>query len=195
MNPLDTQTLSLFVVFFVPGFISLKVYDLFVPSEKRDFSKDLFEAISYSCLNFAILFWLISAIHSPGFQTSHPIAYYLIAFFVLFVAPIFWPILFLKALSIEFIRQRIIDPFLKPWDRLFSQKKSYWVIVHMRGGKKIGGKYSLQSYTSTYPADEQIYIEEVWRIDQKTGRFISRIPQTKGLMISSSHYVFLEFFQ
>ena len=30
---------ALFLVFFVPGFISLKVYDLFIPSERRDFSK------------------------------------------------------------------------------------------------------------------------------------------------------------
>lgn len=194
MNPFDSETLRLIIIFFVPGFISLKVYDLFVPGEKRDFSKDMFEAISYSCVNFAILFWLISTIHTVGFQADHPVSYYLAAIFVLFVAPIFWPIAFLKIISIRFIRKRIIDPFLKPWDKLFSQKKPYWVIVHLSGGRKIGGKYARRSYTSTYPAEEQIYLEEVWKIDQRTGRFISPIPQTQGLLISSKNYVFIELF-
>jgi hypothetical protein len=30
--------LTLFVIFFLPGFISMKVYDLLVPGERRDFS-------------------------------------------------------------------------------------------------------------------------------------------------------------
>ena len=30
-------TLALFLIFFIPGFITLKVYDLLVPGEARDF--------------------------------------------------------------------------------------------------------------------------------------------------------------
>ena len=47
-------TLGLFLIFFIPGFITLKVYDLLIPGEPRDFSKSLFDAIAYSSLNFRI---------------------------------------------------------------------------------------------------------------------------------------------
>jgi hypothetical protein len=195
MNPFESETLRLIFIFFVPGFISIKVYDLLVPTEKRDFSKDMFEAISYSCINFAILFWVIFEINSTEFQPAHPFLYYLATVFILFVAPIIWPIAFLRIISIGFIRKRIIDPFLKPWDRLFSRKRAYWVIVHLKGGRKIGGRYGRQSSSSSYPAEEQIYIEELWQIDQKTGRFIAPIPQTQGALISSKNYVFIELFR
>jgi hypothetical protein len=37
--------LALFLLVFVPGFLMIQVYDLLVPSPRRDFSKNLFEAI------------------------------------------------------------------------------------------------------------------------------------------------------
>ena len=54
----------------------------------------------------------------------------------------------------------------KPWDYVFSRRQAYWVIVHLRDGRKIGGRFDRKSFASSYPADEQIYIEEVWRLDE-----------------------------
>ena len=45
MDFMDVNQVVLFLIFFIPGFISLKVYDLFIPSERRDFSKSFFEAL------------------------------------------------------------------------------------------------------------------------------------------------------
>ena len=49
----------LFLLFFVPGFVSIKVFDLLVPDERRDFQSAVSEAIGYSALNFAVLAPLI----------------------------------------------------------------------------------------------------------------------------------------
>jgi hypothetical protein len=46
-------TLALSLIFFIPGFITLKVYDLLIPGEVRDFSKSLCDGGAYSSLNFA----------------------------------------------------------------------------------------------------------------------------------------------
>lgn len=51
----EGNSLLLFLIFFIPGFVSFKIYDLLVPGERRDFSKSAFDAIAYSALNFAIL--------------------------------------------------------------------------------------------------------------------------------------------
>jgi hypothetical protein len=63
----------------------------------------------------------------------------------------------------------------------------------MNGGASIGGKYGKNSFASSYPAEEQIYLEEVWQIDQMTGKFLSQVPRTHGLIISRKDYVFIEF--
>jgi hypothetical protein len=65
----NEQVLALFLVFFVPGFLSLKVYDLLVPGERRDFSRAAFDAVAYSALNFGVLLPLYRA-HAVRFVAS-----------------------------------------------------------------------------------------------------------------------------
>jgi len=43
MDIWQIDKLVLFLVFFIPGFISIRVYDSLVPSERRDLSKSLFD--------------------------------------------------------------------------------------------------------------------------------------------------------
>jgi hypothetical protein len=194
MNPFDSDTLRLILIFFVPGFISMKVYDLYVPSERRDFSKSLMEAVSFSCVNFAAMYWAIVAIHADNFPTNHPFWYYLASAGILFVAPIFWPILYSRTMSLPFFRKRTIHPTPKPWDYVFSKGESLWVIVHLRDGRRIGGRFDTQSFASSFPADEQIYIEEVWQLDSK-GRFKRKVDDSRGLIISREDFEAIEFFQ
>jgi hypothetical protein len=54
MDLWSIDRLTLFFLFFLPGFVSLKVYDLLVPGEMRDFSRAFFDALSYSALNFFV---------------------------------------------------------------------------------------------------------------------------------------------
>ncbi len=37
MNIWEADKLVLFLIFFIPGFVSIKVYDLLIPGEQRDF--------------------------------------------------------------------------------------------------------------------------------------------------------------
>lgn len=195
MDPFSEETVRLIFVFFVPGFISMKIYDMLVPSDRRDFSKSMLEAVSFSCINFAILYWPIVAIHSNDFQYLHQLWYYIISLVILFVFPIAWPFIFLRTLSLRLVRRKIIDPILKPWDRVFRQREDYWVVVHLKDGRMVGGRYGSKSTASSYPADEQIFIEEVWSIDQKSGTFLTRVDQTGGMLISKGDFEIIEFFK
>jgi hypothetical protein len=194
MNPFMSETIRLIFIFFMPGFISMKVYSLIVPSEPIDFSKSLLEAVSFSCLNFAILFAPIFAIHTGDFQLIHPIWYYIAAFIILLVAPVIWPILYSEIIATSFFKRRIIHPIHKPWDYVFSNKKPYWVIVHLKDGRRIGGLYMYNSFSSSYPASEQIYLEELWQLD-KEGKFIKKIEQSNGIIISADNFQSIELFQ
>ncbi|MFO0795308.1 MAG: DUF6338 family protein [Candidatus Brocadiaceae bacterium] len=184
----------LFLIFFIPGFISIKIYELLVPSKQRDYSKSLFEVIGYSSLNFAALLWLIILIHSANFYDQHKIRYFVLLFFIIFITPILWPVIFFRLSQWGPIAKYIIHPIKKPWDYVFSKRKVFWVIVHLKDKRKIGGKYGKNSFASSYPAEEQIYLEEVWKLDE-SGRFVEPIERSKGIIILNDEILSIEFFQ
>ena len=48
------------------------------------------------------------------------------------------------------------------------------MIIHLKDGRRIGGRFDENSSASSFPAKEQIYIEEVWELDE-SGKFINRL--------------------
>ena len=190
----DVNKLQLFLVFFIPGFISMKVYDLLVPGERRDFSKALVEAIGYSAINFALLSWLIIIIHANNFFALHKAWYFIGLVTILFVFPIAWPFIFLKLSEWKPVAKFIVHPVQKPWDWVFRKKESRWVIVHFTNGKRIGGRYDHKSFASSEPAEEQIYLEEVWQLDSNS-RFIKPIERSKGVVVLGKEISMIEFFE
>ena len=194
MDIWQVDKLVLFLAFFIPGFISLKVYDLLVPGERRDFSKSFPEAVAYSALNYAALSWLVDLILSGNFYDDHKTYYFLSLFLIMFVIPVLWPFVFLKLSSWAPIAKHVVrHPFPEPWDYVFGRREISWVIVHLKDGRRIGGKFGIDSFASSYPAGEQVYLEEVWELDEK-GRFIKAIDRSRGVIILGEDLVAVEFF-
>lgn len=194
MQVFDIEIIKLIVVFFVPGFISIKIYDLLVPAERRDFSKSVLEVISYSCINFALLFWLLILINQEQFYLQHKVWYFILMFSVLFVFPIVWPVVLKNILSSKLLRGKIIHPTPKAWDYFFNLGEPHWVLVHLKNGDLIGGLYGRNSFASSFPSEQDLYLEEVWKVDQN-GAFLEKIEQTGGLLIRDQEIEFLEFFK
>ena len=107
--------LELFLVFFLPGFISLKIFDLIVPNPRRDFSKSLLEAIGYSALNFAALSWLILILllYQASYK-DHLALYSLGIAFILFIMPVIWPILLRQVLCSSSLSKYFVNPIQTP---------------------------------------------------------------------------------
>ena len=82
-------------------------------------------------------------------------------------------------------------PTQKPWDYVFSKRESYWVKVVLNDGLTIGGKYSSNSFASSTPASEQLYLEETWIIKEKGG-FDRKKNQTNGVIILSKDIAYIE---
>ena len=194
MDIWNVDKLTLFLVFFLPGFISMKVYDLMVPGQPRDFSKSLVEAISYSTLNFAALFWLIVLIQTGDFYRRHFILYSLSVAVIMVGVPACWPFVFLRLSTWRPIARHLVHPIRKPWDYVFGKRDPFWIIVHLQNGQKIGGRFDVESFASSDPADEQIYLEEVWILDDG-GRFVSRVERSRGIIIMKDEIRAVEFFE
>lgn len=194
MKFFDIEAIKLIIVFFVPGFISIKIYDLLVPTEKRDFSKSVLEVISYSCINFALLFWILILINQERFYEQHKFWYFGLTFLVIFIFPIIWPIILKNLLSSKFLRGKIIHPIPKAWDYIFATGESFWILVHLENGDLIGGLYGENSFASSFPNEQDLYLEEAWNVNEE-GQFIEKIDETGGLLITEQEIEFLEFFK
>lgn len=194
MDIWEPEKIILFLAFFMPGFISIKVYELIVATKRHDFSNSVLEAIGYSVLNFTVLSWLIILISSPDFNKNRPILYFICIIIIFFIFPTIWPLLFIKASKLRIFKKYILRPVNMPWDDVFSKREAYWVIIHMKDGRKIGGKYGTLSGASAFPNQRQIYLETLWKIDDNNA-FIKKIERSKGAIFFEDEISIIEFFK
>lgn len=191
MDIWTTDKLPLFLVFIVPGFVSLKVWDLLVPGERRGLDNSLIDLVAYSALNFAALAWLIAPL--LGRQLSQTASYFAIAaVFLLF--PAMWPMLWKWLRTRKWVGRYTVHPLARPWDYVFSRRERAWVIVHMKDSSVIGGRFDAHSFASSWPAPEQIYLEELWELDA-AGDFIKAINRSRGAIILGADIRAIEFFE
>lgn len=191
MDIWEIDKLVLFIAFVIPGFISIKAYQLVFPGTERPTSDQLIDAIAYSSINYALLVFPIISIESSQLKVNCSFAYYLFYIFVLFVAPIIWVLLWKYLRTRDFFQKNAPHPTAKPWDYVFSQRKSYWVKVTLKDGKIIAGRYSDKSFASSAPAPEQIYLEETWVINENGG-FERAKNNSAGVIILSSEISHIE---
>lgn len=194
MENFTLNNVSIFIIFFLPGFISTKVYDLLISTDRRDFSKSLFEVIGFSTINFALLSWLIYLNIIKAYWVSYPILFILSVIVIFFAFPTVLPIIYLKTIQTKYFSKFIVNPIQKPWDFIFSKRQAFWVIINLKNGVKIGGVYDENSFSSSYPSKEQIYLEQVWKLDSN-GVFLEPIERSKGIIILGDDISSIEFFQ
>jgi len=194
MEILEINKIVLFIIFFIPGFISMKVYHLMIASEAINFSESIGEVIAFSSINYAALSWLIILVDKFDLLNKHFTLFILSVIFIIFIAPIFWTIIFVWLSKSKKLRKYILSPIKNPWDYYFEKKKSCWVIVNLKNGEKIGGVYSDNSFSSAYPHKEQIYLEELWDIDTN-GNFLKKISRTDGIIIIGDEIKSIELYK
>ena len=191
MDIWEIDKLVLFLAFVIPGFISIKAYQLAFPGSERATSDQLIDAVAYSSVNYALLIFPIISIESGGLRESCRFLYYLFYVFVLFLAPITWVVIWKYLRTRDFFQRNAPHPTAKPWDYVFAQRKSYWVKVTLIDGTVIAGRYADKSFASSAPALEQIYLEETWVLNENGG-FERAKKNTAGVIILSDEISHVE---
>ncbi len=189
----DVDQLVLFIMFVIPGFISLKVYDLLAYRHKEKTTDVIIDAVAYSSLNYALLSAPIWLIEYFNVRSNYPIWYSIFYACVLFLFPMLWAYLWHKLRNSQMFQNKMKHPIDKPWDYLFSQRKAYWIKITLKDDTVVGGRYAESSFASSSPAKEQIYLEESW-IMKESGGFERPKERTEGILISDDEIKFLEFF-
>ena len=187
----DFDRIQEILLLVVPGFVSLKVWMLINPSQRLRLSSYVLDLVVYSVLNFVALSWLFAIAEEAAFLVRVAVG---IAVFA--VAPAAWPLLLRALLNRRFLRGRIVHPVPSSWDHFFGslqQRQSCFVLIHLKNGNLIGGLYAGDSFASSYPEPQNLYLSEVWNVDGR-GRFVSKIEGTRGVLVSEKMISYIEFY-
>lgn len=190
MNIFEPNSLLLFILFFMPGFVAMKIYDLLIPNETRSAPAYVFDAVAYSTINFIItwpLAWLILHYSMQNFITI-----FFIGLVVLVLTPVLIACAYVKLLSSRFLRGHTRGLVKRPWDIVFHRNTGLWVLVHLKNGKHVAGIYSSASAVSYFPHEEQIYLEKVLGFHPDGTTY--SVPDTKGVIIMGSEISMIELF-
>ncbi|SWV62076.1 Uncharacterised protein [Klebsiella pneumoniae] len=194
MDIWDKSKIVIFLLFVIPGFISMKMYSVLRPNAIFDTSKAIIEIVSYSCINYAIWFIPVYFIESNKVYAAHPFAYFLFYLFILFASPTLLAFLFSRMREWDWLCKYMPHPTGRAWDYFFGLKVPCWMIITLKDGKKIAGKYGANSFASSAPEPEQIYLEEHWELNSDGG-FERQRTSTLGILILSKDIEHLEFFR
>lgn len=189
----DQSTIVLFVLLFMPGFVSTRVFDLKVPGHTRDYGKAIYETVGYSFFTYAlwspVLVSLFASHYTPPLWLI-----FVLALLILIVTPAVLPIAYLNVVRSKTFASKLIDPCPTSWDWALQENETAMILCHLKDGTRIGGTWVNKAFSSSYPVPTDLYLAEVWNVDQDTGRFIDRVQDSKGIVLWGTDIAMVEFF-
>ena len=183
---MSNENIVYLLLLFMPGFLFIKINNLLIASNDNDFSKKWYDAIAYGVIFSGVTYtaYLMLGAYLPA---------YIFPIIGMVIAPSIMPFIFKKIRSKHFFHKYILRPEVSAWDYIFSSRRSYWIILHLKNGSNIAGVYSVKSFTSAFPHKQDIYLEELWQLDDNQ-KFLTKIPRSAGLWISADEISSIEFF-
>jgi hypothetical protein len=182
----DWTKLSYFFLFALPGFVSLKIWALIVPVDARSFKDDLAEAIAFGVLNAGVVGPLVLIV-----PAREPWQAYAVLVLALVLLPVVWPFVLQRLLLWLSAKGWILNPSRNAWDDVFLRREPYFVIVHLKDGRRIGGYFGGNSFAGLHPTSGHIYLEALWSLADD-GKFDAPIPDSKGIILRPEDYQMIE---
>lgn len=192
MDIFSLDKLYLAILFLIPGFVCMKIYAAYMSGPPVDASRSIVDALTWSCLIYAICSPAIVLIQTYQISETYPKSYAGFWFLLLFAVPTGFALAWAHIRKQPCFLKLLPHPTGKAWDYVFGQRESFYVIITTRSGKRIGGTYGGKSFTSSGNNEEQIFIEEVWDVDDAQG-FMGKHVRSRGMLISNSQIESIEF--
>lgn len=197
---IDSYNIILYTgLFLVPGYIIDEIISTIMPQKTYSDKVKTIRFIGYSVLNFFIWIWLYWLLHKH-IESERTLYWALIICCTLITSTITGFIIGLlrKKELIRFVFKKLNiqaeHPIPTAWDYKFSKVTTQrWVLVTLANGTYIRGLYSYKSLASTDEQYRDIYIEEVYLLDENE-QWI-KMKRTDGVWINPSEIKMIEFFE
>jgi hypothetical protein len=170
----SVEALCIILAFVVPGFVISVVRSQFAIGRPQKGTEQLLGYLTLSALNYAVFSWLVYILAATGFPQTHPGWAALLWFLIILVGPAALGAGLGVAIQRDLFRPLFARLRLQPvhvvptaWDYQFGRlRKAHWVLVKLKDGSMVGGFFGTHSFASSDPEERDIYIEQVYRIDQ-----------------------------
>jgi hypothetical protein len=196
--PTSVQAVIVVALFLMPGFIARSVLSSVYPASEPSESRLALTAITLSCVNYGIWSWLLVLSWQRDWYKSNSFLAFL-AVLILFLSPVVGTLAFVKLTQTNAGRRAretfgIRHPTPKAWDYFFGKGAACWVIATLKSGRVIGGYYGTESFASSFPHEEDLYLELLCNMTPD-GRLRGITPLTLGGIIRMEEVELLEFFR
>ncbi len=194
---LRPETLIYFLFFVVPGFLTVRIYELLVPTGVRPFGESLVDLISYSLL--IVLIWSVPYLGLvSNRQIFNPSWLYYIVLFVLIllvvvVSPMGVAYGYYKLRTSDLLLQKVRHPSPTAWDYFFEQDQPSYVRFHMQSGETFGAYFGVDSFATSFPNMQQIYVQELYELEEDGTISDDPVQGSKGAIINMEDCEFIEF--
>lgn len=189
------------VAFIIPGSIVISITRRVIPKKENEYNTKILEYFIYSFLNFFMWSILIYNIYSNiNSWKEHYVLLWLTLFMIIFLSPVAIALIVIQIAQKDVIRKICIyfnltsvDTEPSAWDFKFKNISSEWVIVTLKNDKTISGFLGSLSYISQNERERDIYISEVFEIDENNKW--TRKKNTDGILIKAEEIKCIEFFK
>ena len=187
---LTLDSLSIVLVFIVPGFVALSIRSQFVAGESLPDNWE--RSLAYVAIS-VIYGTLVLRLVDLSFVAKQDWAFLT----VVFVGPVVLGLaLGINAQEdyfrriLRFLRIFPNHPSPTAWDRKFSRTSEQWVLVTLKNGDTIAGFYGKESFTASSSNERDMYIQWIYNTDEKGS---SPSTQEKSVYIGPGEISTIEF--
>ncbi len=191
------ETVLAFAAVMLPGFLSLRAYEAARGGEARKINESLVDVVIYSIATDVV--WCPVLLAEQQISTAWlRWTVTVVSFFAGFLGTallVGWGWYHVQR---RLARSGIVrDPVAKPWDKMFQriadENLDVGIVLTLKDGQRLGGRYRPPGFASRYPADEQLHIGEAWLLDPDDGAFVQRVEGTFGFIIDKADILTIEF--
>ncbi len=192
---ITVEQLLAFVALILPGFISLRVYEMRRGGEPRKINEALIDVVVYSFATDLVAvaaLALLSASVPPAAQTPVKV---IAAVVILATVPVALAVTLFHVERMLMHNRAIPDTRTKPWnrmvERLARERLDAGVVLTLRDGRAIGAR--LPAPAALASESDDLLLGEVWTIDKDRATFAEPSSGSLGVIVSRADCQTIEF--
>ena len=185
-------------IFLLPGFLIKGIVDSLTPPTRVSQGIYLLHFFTYSVVNCSVWSWLYIMLYNH--YADDKVLFLLWSFVITLLGSCLLGVVigiakknFLLHKFLTLFTKSLFLPIPTAWDYVFSRDCKEWLIVRLKSGHTVYGKFSGKSFVSSDPDDRDIYLEQVY-VPDSDGKWI-KCGKAEGIYINSTVIETIEFLE